>query len=254
MEVKAEGKSKGQKKKLKYTDTLLTCVGADGYQTPSIMYTHNPQFSEKNWDDGMEELLKFFSIDADRIVYTKATASYHPETKDTTTHFMDHNTHLKGAILLTDCGNSWKAEGLSILLDRGAAQHIYLEPTTHGDMSINDHDLHSEAKAMWRKKRRCLNDDASSTLCLMQCLDEVSRDHILGWWDRNFHLDTDTLMYSDVEDRLNEIRGIPENRQNFFSECATVYQELCGEDDEEHQVETVSPVVVPKMRRSARNK
>ena len=93
---KSRRQVKGAKKKLKYTDTLLTCVGADGYQTPSIMYTHNPQFSEKNWDDGMEELLKFFSIDADRIVYTKATASYHPETKDTTTHFMDHNTHLNG--------------------------------------------------------------------------------------------------------------------------------------------------------------
>ena len=33
----------------KFTDNLLTCVGADGYQTPSMVFTHNPIFDPAKW-------------------------------------------------------------------------------------------------------------------------------------------------------------------------------------------------------------
>ena len=176
-----------------YTNSIVTMISADGVNhTSCVLYTFNPKFAptQKKTPRGDEiraafvEALARYGIAEVRIYYLKSGKHYRAECPEIYEHFLSWYQVTRDACIFHDNGNAYKRGKTSIFETMGYKNHVTYPSEVHPYLSPNDNSLHG-CKSTWRRDYFKLDDDVSSSLRLMQLIDEDATKNSKYYFDRN---------------------------------------------------------------------
>lgn len=217
----------------RYTNCIVTCVWADGInRTPSVLFTYNSAFrTDRTPTARRTEISKHLEREADRLQIKLARIVYiGKRTGETRTFVQESDGLLKSffryyevpeeTLILSDCGN---ALGGGVLEDLGFSRHGQYPPAVHQYLSPNDNNLHGSAKQLWRQSEVDFRDDVSSSLLLLQHLDEQTTAHSRSWFDRN-------MLKLTENSAARLISGASERVSDLSTERLLAYSVFVGKD------------------------
>ena len=130
---------------------------------------------------------------------------------------------------MSDNGAAFKNENESVIEAEKYGKHVFYPACVHQYLSPNDNNLHGVAKAKWRAEFKQFEDDVRCSLYLLQCLDDVERDTITGWWSINFLEGTGRVTDEDVKSVI--LNGSPA-MTDLHDTCYNEYLEHMGIEEE----------------------
>jgi hypothetical protein len=215
-----------------YTNCIVTCIWADSVnRTPAMFFTYNQKFRKdrnptairKEETARLEELLEYYEIDQDRVVYWGAEKgekrTYVSEDADLVQFFFEHYGVPENCTVLSDHGRSFLKDGKDIFDVLGFEQHHSYTPAVHQFLSPNDNRLHGAAKQKWRAEGLDYHDDVNASLFLLYLLDYFSKD-AATYFRRNLQLGADRPSLKAVE---GVIRGDTLMDNDFYRDCLREY-------------------------------
>ena len=257
--------------KVSYTDSIVTNVWGDGKNlTPSIAYSHNPATdidAVKRAAKGtkrarekaavsvanLKKALIKYNIDQKRVRYivpTKKGAMYCPETPEIYTDFI--KTYQSKTVFTTDtwvirdAGTAYIKDGISVVIAANVLNDITLPPVNHHAFSVNDHSLHGHSKGKWHALRD-LDNDLDSTLALLQLIDNVPKQTIETWFNRNYLYDTYNKSAKVVTDAMtNLLFGKSTRWEMHHNDCLEAFYKEFPDKFEE--------IEMPKAKKVKRGK
>jgi transposase len=182
----------------KYTNCIITCIWADGKnRTPPMLFTLNPKFCRDRKPtqlrdeqrDHLIQCLSHYAIHMDRVVYVGKdkgeTEQYTKESPKLLRLFFEHYDVPDDATILSDNGNAFYEDGVSVLEQVGFKNHDTYPANVHQYLSMNDNRLHGTGKQEWRNSGLDHSDDVKSCLALLSYLDQNIIKWGKYWFNRN---------------------------------------------------------------------
>lgn len=191
----------------RFTNCIVTCLWADGKnRTPPMLFTYNPKFRRdrnptalRTADfDHLVDCLVRYNIDPSRIQYIGKdkyeTEVYAKECPDLVRRFFSKYPVNPNVTVLSDNGNSFLENGVSVIDSLGFKKHVRYEAIVHQYGSPNDNNNNGAAKQKWRASGVDYSDDVEASIRLLHYLDEDIIQHSKYYFDRNMlKLDEDGL-------------------------------------------------------------
>jgi hypothetical protein len=206
----------------------MSCVWADGVnRTPTLHFSHNPAYASDYRDCAqVNNLFKDLDLLRDRTFYLKSTKYYCAESNEQVTAFRDrYKAELKGTHVMHDGGPAWKIKGDFVLADTVNKVRV-LAPAQHGELSVNDNNVHSIIKAQWKAKFDHKLPEWADALYLLKLTDTVKSDSIAGMFNRNFLFDEKEITLTAVEACLTRNHSWPSPRERFRSTTISLSEVL----------------------------
>jgi hypothetical protein len=197
--------------------------------------------------------MDLYDISPDRIVVLeqpvgadgkKKAKKYVGESKGLVDMFMNHYADLdwEYAFVMSDGGAAFKRGEVSAF-EMYQCEKTYVFPSAiHQFLSPNDNKWHGVAKQKWRSDVKDHSDDVVSSLYLLYCLDEVSEEVMVAWWDKNFLWDMKKPSTEAVLTRLLGVKNGHWSDPTFYSSCLEEYTDFINGTTGRHQEVYAEPL------------
>jgi transposase len=222
-----------------YTNCIITCVWADGRnRTPAMLFTYDQKFrrdrspTEKRKAEVayLDECLRCYEIDADRIVYVGKekgeNRTFVAESADLVRRFFETYGVEKDCTVLSDNGNAFKDDGVDIFEALGFKQHRSYPAAVHQYLSPNDNRLHGAAKKAWTESMVDFSDDVLACCYLLNLLDWCNKD-VRKWFSTNLQLKEEEPTLERIEALIKSERV---SESEYYKECLGEYRVFAGQD------------------------
>ncbi len=220
----------------KYTNCIITALWADGKnRTPPVCFTYNQNFrrdrsSTARRDAQVEHLrdrLAHHGIDKARIIYIGKEKgekeTFAKESPALLRLFFELYRLPADAVALSDNGNSFFENSLSVLKAIGFKDHLFYPANVHQYLSMNDNRLHGTSKGSWRSERIDYSDDVDSCLTLLKYLDRDIIKYSKYWFKRN--------VLELKEEAVGELIGTRGSKKSHLhKEWLRAYRIFVGQD------------------------
>ena len=128
--------------------------------------------------------------------------------------------------IFSDGGGAFTSGGRSVLQTFGVGGTDSYPSSVHQYLSPNDNKLHGEAKAKWRASKYYEDTEVDGPLYLLNALSTVPKDHISGWFHRNFLLDPREQNYSFVANIVKKGGNLEEEDVYIENNALYAYQSV----------------------------
>jgi len=176
-----------------YTSCFVLANKMDGTNLPTIMFTSDPRFDVKKLkkNSDLEKIAKEYNILLDRINYVEGegTKKFIREPNKMIKICFDYWGNSLGSrslkrkmTVFSDQGNSYKRGKIDVIEEQEVKTHITFPPLAHPLLSTLDNGVIGVAKSKW-KAANIVNeipydDEPRSSLYLMKCCDDVTKEEI----------------------------------------------------------------------------
>ena len=198
-------------------------------RTPSIGFTYNNNAEKpekltparmKKWN-ATKQLMRRYHIKSDRLIVLEGSSLYSGENPDLVRMFMEYyedTIDWPKITIFRDKSNAFLEDKEDIFNEFDVDNVLVYPPKVHELLSPNDNKLHGIAKAEWKNSGVDIANNIASTLCLMHCLDNVSKRSIHDMWIRNFCLEASRLTIVEARDFVSQgQRNIISNDETLHS-------------------------------------
>jgi hypothetical protein len=221
----------------RFTNCIVTMISSSGDQKWCMMFTYNPAFSSSPPKTKAQRESRAYAklvarelgITFSRIEYvgkeTGEKKKWVAEDPAIYESFLRYHVVAKSRVF-SDAGKAFKRGKVDVVAAQGY-EHVTYPPSVHQWLSPNDNMLHGEAKAKWRALEPDFEDDVRASLLLMKCLDDVPREHIKGWFTKNFMIGIGNVSPAKVRPLIS---GPAYSRYAYLRACWHKYRvEVLGE-------------------------
>jgi len=214
-----------------FTNCIITCLWANGKQTPCMLFTHNPKFdlNPKNTPYKQKllqyllERLKYYGIKKERVVYLNEKSNsgtskcYCAESPKLLYSFFSYHGNFNECHVISDNGNSF-SEGLEQF---GFTKYVQYPAPVHQYLSPNDNRFHAEGKIPWKNDKEInFKDDVDSSLALMHYFDNIPSNNINRYFTKNLQIDKEKVTIEGAKSIMEKSKFV---KCDFFQECEEKY-------------------------------